>query len=72
MIAMCASQRATRNPEAHEVILDQNDGLDWPTLCKCDLLYMVKKAALSHYRAKVSDERRVQIIATINRSNGWC
>lgn len=68
---MCASRRATRRPEPNEVILDANDGLDWATLCKCDLLYTVQKANLVNRRGAVSAERRRQIIATINRVNGW-
>jgi mRNA-degrading endonuclease toxin of MazEF toxin-antitoxin module len=70
-VVMCASQRAARQPEPHEVLLDAADGLSWPTLCKCDLLYAVKKSALTQFRGVVSTERRRQIIATINRSNGW-
>ena len=27
-----------------EIILDTADGLDWPTLCRCDLIFSVKKA----------------------------
>jgi hypothetical protein len=53
------------------VILDANDGLDWPTLCKCDLLYTIQKVNLVNRRGAVSAERRRQIIATINRVNGW-
>ncbi len=70
-ILICSSQRAGRPPNAGEVILDVSDGLDWPTLCRCDLLYAVKKADLHGFRGTVSAERRRQIIATINRSNGW-
>ena len=66
-----ASRRAARQPEANEVILDANDGLDWPTLCKCDLLYTIHKANLANRRGAASPERRRQIIATINRANGW-
>ena len=42
-VVMCASKPATRPAEPHEVVLDEADGLSWPTLCKCDLLYAVKK-----------------------------
>jgi mRNA-degrading endonuclease toxin of MazEF toxin-antitoxin module len=71
MVLMCASQRATRPSEDHEVILDSADGLNWPTLCKCDLLHTVRKSELKQLRGHVSDERRRKVIATINRSNGW-
>ena len=70
-VLLCASQRALRPPKPNEVILDENDGLDWPTLCKCDLLYTIQKSHLATRRGAVSTERRRQIIATINRANGW-
>jgi hypothetical protein len=70
-VILCASRRTTRQPEPNEVILDSNDGLDWPTLCKCELLYTIRKANLGNQRGTVSAERRRQIIATINRVNGW-
>jgi mRNA-degrading endonuclease toxin of MazEF toxin-antitoxin module len=70
-VVVCASRRSTRQPEANEVILDASDGLDWPTLCKCDLLYTIQKTVLVNRRGTVSPERRRQIIATINRANGW-
>lgn len=70
-VLMCSSKPATRRPEANEVILDQGDGLDWPTLCKCDLLHVVEKAELKNYRGHVTAERRREIIAAINRSNDW-
>ena len=70
-VVMCAAQGATRSAEPHEVVLDAADGLAWPTLCKCDLLYGIKKSALTNFRGVVTTERRQQIIATINRANGW-
>ncbi|HXI72590.1 MAG TPA: type II toxin-antitoxin system PemK/MazF family toxin [Verrucomicrobiae bacterium] len=45
-VVMCSSQRATRQPEPSEIILDPADGLDWETLCKCDLIHTVKKSEL--------------------------
>ena len=70
-ILMCSSKEATRPALPHEVILDETDGLDWPTLCKCDLLHLVQKSALSRPRGRVGEARRRHIIALINRSNGW-
>ena len=70
-LLLCASKPATRVAEAHEVVLDASDGLDWPTLCRCNLFFMVKKADLKTQRGTVTAERRKQIIATIIRSNGW-
>lgn len=70
-ILMCSSQRATRQAEAHEVILDQADGLNWPTLCRCDLVLDVDKKELGNKRGRVTEARRRKIIETINRSMGW-
>jgi mRNA-degrading endonuclease toxin of MazEF toxin-antitoxin module len=55
----------------YEVVLDTEDGLNWPTLCKCDLIHMVAKDALKNRRGTVTAERRTAIIRTINRANGW-
>jgi hypothetical protein len=68
---MCTSKQATRPALAYEVILDTADGLNWPTICKCDLLHKVDKAQLSNRCGTVTSERRRQIIATIVRSNDW-
>jgi mRNA-degrading endonuclease toxin of MazEF toxin-antitoxin module len=70
-VVMCSSQQANRLPEPHEVLLHAADGLAWSTLCKCDLLYAVKKVALTNFRGVVTEERKRQIISTINRTNGW-
>jgi mRNA-degrading endonuclease toxin of MazEF toxin-antitoxin module len=70
-VLLCSSQRAAREALDYEVILDAGDGLDWPTLCKCDLLHMVPKTFLKNRRGAVSSERRTAIIRAINRSNGW-
>ena len=59
---LCSSKRATREAGPTEVILDAADGLDWETLCKCDLIYSVDKAQLSsRRRGEVTLERRRQI-----------
>jgi mRNA-degrading endonuclease toxin of MazEF toxin-antitoxin module len=70
-ILLCSSKKATRSAKPHEVILDSSDGLDWPTLCKCDLLYTLSKTALKAQRGTVTAVRRRQIVATINRAMGW-
>jgi len=38
--------RVEREPRANEVLLDDADGLDLKTLCRCDLLFTVEKAKL--------------------------
>ena len=70
-VLMCSSKPATRAAKADEVILDQSDGLNWPTLCRCDLFFLVNKSDLKHHQGVVTEERRRQIIATMNRANGW-
>lgn len=70
-ILMCSSKAMTRPAKPNEVILDTSDGLQWPTLCKCDLLYTVPKTQLKNRRGSVTQQRRRLIIATINRANGW-
>ena len=70
-VVMCSTRRTQRGPAPHEVLLDEADGLDWPTLCKCDLLHTFAQADLKQRRGTVTRERRRQIIATINRAHGW-
>ena len=70
-VLMCSSKPATRLAKADEVILDQSDGLNWPTLCRCDLLFLANKTDLKHHRGVVTEERRRQITATIKRAKGW-
>jgi mRNA-degrading endonuclease toxin of MazEF toxin-antitoxin module len=67
----CTSQRATRLPTESEVVLDETDGLDWPTLCKCDCIFAVPREELVHRKGAVTTERRRQIVRTIIQSHGW-
>jgi len=70
-VLLCSSKRASREPEIHEFILDEADGLDWPTLCKCDLLYDVEKKELSRPRGSVTPERRRRLVEKLNACLGW-
>lgn len=70
-VLLCSSQRARRAAEVNEVILDESDGLDWATPCKCDLIYDVSKSDLTQRRGSVSPVRRRQIVARIVSSFGW-
>lgn len=69
-VILCSSQRATRKPELHEVLLDEADGLDWPTLCKCDLVYAAEMKALRRHRGSVTAERRRAIAERVIRGLG--
>jgi hypothetical protein len=57
-----ATARAARENES---VLDQADGMDWKTLCRCDLLFTVSKATLTNKRGVVSIERRRDIARKI-------
>jgi hypothetical protein len=70
-VLLCSSQRAKRAADVNEVILDEADGLDWPTLCKCDLLYDVSKTDLKQHRGSVTPIRRRQIVEHMLSSFGW-
>ena len=70
-VVLCSTQRAQRKPETHEIMLDQADGLDWPTLCKCDLIYGVEMKEIKGHRGQVSDARNSQLVRTILAAHGW-
>ncbi len=69
-VLLCSSQRATRSAKGSEVILDRADGLDWPTLCKCDFVYSVPANQLSLKRGTVVTARRREIAARVIRGLG--
>jgi mRNA-degrading endonuclease toxin of MazEF toxin-antitoxin module len=69
-VLFCSSKRAARKAEVLEVILDVADGLDWETLCKCDLIFAVPKEQLTRKRGSVTQERRRQIAERVIRSLG--
>ena len=69
-VILCSTQRALRKPEIHEVVLDEADGLDWPTLCKCDLVYAAEKKDLKRRRGSVTPERRRAIAERVIRGLG--
>lgn len=50
-----------REPRANEVLLDEADGLDLKTLCRCDLLFTVEKIKLGRRRGIVTLSRRKEI-----------
>ena len=70
-VLMCSSKRATRAAQPHEVILDGADGMDWPTICKCDLIHAVPKAELKQFRGSVAVARRKTLVRTVIEAHGW-
>ena len=65
VVLTCSSHRSQRPPREHEVILNEADGLGWPTLCRCDLLYTLAKSSLTQRRGEVSAIRRREIAKRI-------
>ena len=70
-VVICSTQRASRPPSEIEVLLDEADGLDWPTLCRCDLTYAARREDLKQVRGTVCRERQRQIATTILAAHGW-
>jgi hypothetical protein len=70
-VLLCSTQRAKRTAEPHEIILDDADGLDWPTLCKCDLIYAVPRTQLGARRGVVGEVRQRQMLRTLLAAHGW-
>jgi mRNA-degrading endonuclease toxin of MazEF toxin-antitoxin module len=66
-----SSQRASRPARDNEVLLNGADGLDWETLVKCDLLYLVEKGTLYRRRGLVTPARRHAIVQRINACMGF-
>jgi mRNA-degrading endonuclease toxin of MazEF toxin-antitoxin module len=69
-VLFCSSQRAARKAEALEIVLDAADGLEWETLCKCDLIFAVAKEQLTRKRGTVTRERQRQIAERVIRGLG--
>ena len=70
-VLVCASQRAGRQANATEIVLDQADGLDWPTLCKYDLIYAVPRDELQPRKGQVTDARQSHLVRTMIAAHGW-
>ena len=70
-VLLGSSQRATRQPRENEVVLNGADGLDWETLVKCDLLYLVERERLYRRRGSVSTVRRRALVQRLNACFGF-
>jgi mRNA-degrading endonuclease toxin of MazEF toxin-antitoxin module len=62
-VLYCTSQRQSRLPKIMEVLLDQEDGLDWETFVYCDVIFSFRRDQLKArpQPGSVSKERRRQI-----------
>jgi len=70
-VIICSTQRAGRKAQAHEVLLDEADGFDWPTFCKCDLIYAAPRTVLITQKGNVTELRRGQLVQTMIAAQGW-
>jgi mRNA-degrading endonuclease toxin of MazEF toxin-antitoxin module len=70
-VLLCTTFRPGQALAPHEVVLNGADGLDWSTVCRCDLIYSVAKKDLAVVRGVVSPPRRRDIIRKIIASHGW-
>jgi len=70
-VLMCSSKKAGCSALPGEILLDESDGLDWPTICKCDLIHSAKKSDLNRPHGQVSPFRRAQMIRLIIAAHGW-
>jgi hypothetical protein len=70
-VVLCSSQPPRDKAKVDEVILDEADKLDRPTLCKCGLIYAVNRNQLGTKRGEVSLYRRGEIIRRIIAAHGW-
>jgi len=57
-VLYCTSQRQSRRPRSHEVMLNSADGFDWETFCDCATMYAVRSDQLLRKAGRVSLERR--------------
>ena len=66
-----SSQKASRPARENEVVLNGADGLDWETLVKCDLMYLVEKERLYRRRGNVGTVRGRAFVQRINACFGF-
>jgi mRNA-degrading endonuclease toxin of MazEF toxin-antitoxin module len=70
-VLICSRQKAGRPARENEVVLNGADGLDWETLVKCDLTYLVEKERLYRRRGSVGTVRRRVLARRINACFGF-
>jgi len=70
-VLLCSSQRANRPPAPGEVLLDKADGLDWPTICKCEPIVSMLRESFKSRRGEVSRERRAHLVRKVIAAHGW-
>ena len=62
---ICTSVKLNREAKKNEVILNSADGLDWKTAVRCDVIYLLPKAAFERLRGRVTAPRQIAIARKI-------
>ena len=70
-VLIASSQKASRPAPENEVLLNGADRLDWETLVKCDLMYLVEKERLYRRRGSVGTARRRALVQRLNACFGF-
>jgi mRNA-degrading endonuclease toxin of MazEF toxin-antitoxin module len=70
-VVACSTQRTNRRALPHEILLDEADGLDWPTICKCDLIYAVARAELTRHKGHVTNTRQGPLVRALIAGHAW-
>ena len=67
VVLACQAMRpeTQRDPQGNESWLDETNGTDWKTLCRCDLLLTIDKSILKFRRGTVQTERHRDIARKI-------
>ncbi|HUS36246.1 MAG TPA: type II toxin-antitoxin system PemK/MazF family toxin [Verrucomicrobiae bacterium] len=55
---ICTSAQVNRGPKPVEEVLDENDGLDWKTMVRCDKIFLLPKGQFDDRKGSVSRDRR--------------
>jgi len=55
---ICTSAKLNRAPKSNEIILNGEDGLDWKTAVRCDVIHLLPKAEFGEKRGAVAPMRR--------------
>src|SRR6478735_386289 len=58
---LCTTMRGNREVKPFEVVLDKQDGLDWKTAVRCDVIYLLKRELFRERRGRVSPQRQKEI-----------
>ncbi|MEK7684525.1 MAG: hypothetical protein AAB466_03795 [Verrucomicrobiota bacterium] len=54
-----------------EFLLDEDDGLDWPTGVRCDVIYVLEKSKLLQHRGAVIPARRRLLCLKVAECLRW-